>query len=262
ISFSYGDDKVLNDFNLRVEPGKMVALVGPSGSGKSTLATLLLRFYDVDEGSIKVNNIDIRHIKRKEYREKINAVLQEPYLFSGTIYDNIAYGVSGATREKVEEAARQANAHDFIIELRNGYESVVGEHGIGLSGGQKQRIAIARTLLRDPMVLVLDEATSALDNQSEVEVQEALANLSGTRTIIIIAHRLSTIRHADTIVVMNDGKIAEMGDHSELIKKRGLYYELYKKSAVDKTSLNKRGKTPDLIPMPPRNDFKVITPAI
>ncbi|NOY74947.1 MAG: ABC transporter ATP-binding protein [Kiritimatiellaeota bacterium] len=264
VAFSYGGDKVLSDFNLTVNPGDLVALVGPSGSGKSTLATLLLRFYDVGEGAIKVNGVDIRQVKRKEYREKVNAVLQEPYLFSGTIHDNIAYGNQGATRREIEEAAKQANAHEFIMGLANGYESVVGEHGIGLSGGQKQRIAIARTLLRDPMVLVLDEATSALDNQSELEVQKALSNLSGTRTIIVIAHRLSTIRDADVIVVMNNGRIAEMGDHSQLIKNRGLYYELYKKSDESKPSEKRMEmeRKLELIPMPTRNDFEIITPAI
>ena len=262
VSFSYGGEKVLRDFTLRVEPGRMVALVGPSGSGKSTIAALLLRFYDVDEGSIKVNGVDIRRVRRKEYREKVNAVLQEPYLFSGTIYDNIAYGAQHVTRDDIEEVAKQANAHEFIMELDNGYESVVGEHGIGLSGGQKQRIAIARTLLREPMVLVLDEATSALDTQSELEVQEALTNLSGTRTIIVIAHRLSTIRDADVIVVMNNGEIAEMGDHTRLMRERGLYYDLYRKSGGGKTTEKKREKRSATIPMPSREDFKVITPAI
>ena len=267
VDFSYETEKVLENFNLTIQPGQMVAIVGPSGSGKTTVATLLLRFYDVDKGSITVNNTDIRQVRGKNYRKNVNAVLQEPYLFSGTIYDNIAYSNPEATEEEITHAAKQANAHEFISELKDGYKARIGEHGIGLSGGQKQRIAIARTLLRDPMILVLDEATSALDNHSELEVQEALNRLSGKRTIMVIAHRLSTIRNADMIVVMDKGQIVESGTHNQLMLNQGLYYDLYQKSIETKEVESTCHEIPESTAQEhsmifKRPELKVIHPAI
>lgn len=259
IDFSYEEEKVLENFNLKIDPGQMVAIVGPSGSGKSTVAQLLMRFYDVDKGAIMVNNTDIRQVRQKDYRKNVSAVLQEPYLFSGTIMGNIAYSNPGATKEEVIEAAKQANAHGFITELKQGYNSIIGEHGIGLSGGQKQRIAIARTLLRNPMILVLDEATSALDNQSEYEVQEALNKLSGKRTIVVIAHRLSTIKNADVIVTMDRGEIVETGTHNQLMLNQGLYYDLYQQSKLHPGEDIDENKAPMIFDRP---EFKVINPAI
>jgi ATP-binding cassette, subfamily B, bacterial MsbA len=266
VDFSYEDEKVLEDFNLKIEPGQMVAFVGPSGSGKSTIANLLLRFYDVDKGSIMVNDMDIRQIKQKNYRKNVNAVLQDPYLFSGTIAENISYSNLDATQDEIVQAAKQANAHEFITKLKNGYKTYIGEHGVGLSGGQKQRIAIARTLLRDPMILVLDEATSALDNQSELEVQESLDKLSGKRTILVIAHRLSTIRDADMIVVMDKGKIVETGTHNQLMLNQGLYYDLYQKGLEKKkqktTCSEVESPKQKQIILFKRPELKIIHPAI
>lgn len=259
IDFSYEDVKVLEDFSLKIDSGQMVAIVGPSGSGKSTLAYLLLRFYDVDKGSITVNNTDIRKVKQKDYRKNVSAVLQEPYLFSGTIYENIAYSNPRATKEAITAAAKQANADGFINELKDGYNTFIGEHGIGLSGGQKQRIAIARTLLRNPMILVFDEATSALDNHSEFEVQESLNKLSGKRTILVIAHRLSTIKNADLIVTMDHGKIVETGTHNQLMLNQKLYYDLYQQSKIHPGTDIDEIK-PNMIVN--RSQFKVINSAI
>jgi len=259
VDFSYEDTQVLENFNLKINPGQMVAFVGPSGSGKSTLAHLLLRFYDVDKGSISVNDTDIRNVKMKDYRQKVSVVLQEPYLFSGSISDNIAYSNSEATREEIIESAKKANAHDFISQLKDGYNTYIGEHGIGLSGGQKQRIAIARTLLRNPTILVLDEATSALDNQSEFEVQESLNKLSGKLTIVVIAHRLSTIKHADLIVAMDNGKIVETGTHKQLLQNKGLYYNLYEQSKIKSVADT---DTNHPVMMFDKTKFKIIHPAI
>ena len=208
-------------------PGQKVALVGPSGSGKSTLSNLLLRFYDVNSGVIKVDNLDIRRLSLDSYRSHIGVVLQEPFLFSGTVRDNISYAKPEATEEEIEEAARMANVEEFITQLPDGYDTMIGENGASLSGGQKQRLAIARAILKNPSILILDEATRALDTVSEYLVQEALDRLMEGKTTIIIAHRLSTVRNADTIVVLDSGKIVQQGTHDELMAQPGIYRELY-----------------------------------
>ena len=229
VSFYYTKEKppVINDFSLTVTPGQKVALVGPSGSGKSTLSNLLLRFYDVNSGVIKVDNMDIRRLSLDSYRSNIGVVLQEPFLFSGTVRDNISYAKPEATVEEIEEAARMANVEEFISQLPDGYDTIIGENGASLSGGQKQRLAIARAILKNPSILILDEATSALDTVSEYLVQEALDRLMEGKTTIIIAHRLSTVRNADTIVVLDSGKIVQQGTHDELMDQPGIYRDLY-----------------------------------
>ena len=228
VSFGYDPrKKVLKKFTLDVQPGKKVALVGPSGSGKSTIATLLMRFYDVSDGAIRIDGVDIRDVAMESLRNTVGIVLQDSFLFSGTIEDNIRYGRPSATHEEVVQAAKMANAHDFILEQPQGYKSPVGENGVMLSGGQKQRLAIARTILKNPAVLIFDEATSALDTVSEATVQEALDTLMKDRTTVIIAHRLSTVRNADTIVVLKDGVIAQQGSHARLLQEGGIYRELY-----------------------------------
>ncbi len=228
VFFAYTEKKpVLKNFTLEVKPGLKVALVGPSGSGKSTIASLLMRFFDVTDGCIKIDGIDIRDISMESLRKNVGIVLQESFLFSGTIEENIRYGRPEATREEVIEAAKMANAHEFIMELPKGYHSPAGENGVMLSGGQKQRIAIARAILKNPSVLVLDEATSALDTVSEAAVQDALDRLMENRTSIIIAHRLSTVRNSDLIVVLKDGVVVQKGPHSQLLLEDGIYRELY-----------------------------------
>ncbi len=228
VEFGYESTKrVLRKFTLDVESGKKVALVGPSGSGKSTIASLLMRFFDVSAGAIRIDGIDIRDLSTESLRNTVGIVLQESFLFSGTIEDNIRYSCAEATHEQVVEAAKMANAHDFIMEQTGGYQAIVGENGAMLSGGQKQRIAIARAILKNPAVLILDEATSALDTVAEAAVQEALDTLMQNRTTVIIAHRLSTVRNADLIVVLKDGKIAQQGSHSQLLQQGGIYRDLY-----------------------------------
>ena len=229
ITFSYPtrpDIEVLKGFSLDIAVGKTYALVGASGCGKSTTIQLLQRFYDPSSGEVLVGGKDIRTLNIKWLRQHIGVVSQEPVLFDTTIAENILYGKDGATQEEVKEAAVCANAHDFISKLPDGYSTQVGEGGVQLSGGQKQRIAIARALIRDPKILLLDEATSALDTESESIVQQALDSARAGRTTIIIAHRLSTIQNADLIASIRDGKIVEMGTHSELMDKEGLYYDL------------------------------------
>jgi len=226
LSFSYLNDPVLNDINLDIEKGKIYALVGPSGGGKSTLAELMLRFYDPTKGQVLLDGIDMRHIKLESLRKLTAVVTQEAILFNDTIYNNIAFGMPGITMKEVEEAAHAANAHDFIMETENGYETNIGDRGGLLSGGQRQRLSIARAILKNPAILILDEATSALDTSSEKIVQDALYRLMEHRTSIVIAHRLSTIQDADAIIVMDKGRIVEQGTHQELMGKNGLYASL------------------------------------
>lgn len=224
--FRYRNDWVLKGINLTIPKGKTVALVGQSGSGKSTLVDLLPRFYDVTEGSIAIDDTDIRQVKLVDLRGLMGNVNQEAILFNDTFFNNIAFGVKGATREQVEEAAKIANAHDFIMASENGYDTNIGDRGGKLSGGQRQRISIARAILKNPPILILDEATSALDTESEHLVQEALENLMRNRTTIVIAHRLSTIKNADEICVMHEGEIVERGCHEDLLKLDGYYKRL------------------------------------
>lgn len=228
VSFSYDNkNEVLKNININIDAGKTFALVGPSGGGKSTFCSLIPRFYEVYDGSISVDGIDIKSIKLKSLRNFIGVVQQDVYMFSGTIRENIAYGRTDASEEEIIDAARKANAHEFIMELEDGYDTYVGERGVKLSGGQKQRVSIARAFLKNPPILILDEATSALDNESEKYIQKSLDELAKNRTTIVIAHRLSTIRNADEIVVLNDDGIQERGTHEELLSKNGMYASLY-----------------------------------
>lgn len=227
VHFRYGTRAVTRNVSLTIEPGEMIGLVGHSGSGKSTLVNLICRFHDVSEGAVLIDGIDIRDIPVAEYRRHIGLVLQEPFLFFGTIAENIAYGKPDATRAEIVAAARAAHAHEFILRLPQGYDSLVGERGQGLSGGERQRISIARALLIDPKILILDEATSSVDTETEKEIQKALDNLVRGRTTIAIAHRLSTLRKADRLVVMDRGSIVETGSHDALIAVDGHYRKLY-----------------------------------
>jgi subfamily B ATP-binding cassette protein MsbA len=228
VDFSYNAGReILKNINLTVEPGKMVALVGPSGSGKSTIINLLNRFYDVDNGSIRVDGFDIRNVRIKSLRRQIGVVMQENLLLSGELINNIKYGYPEASYEQVVEAAKAAHAHEFITKMPRGYHTAVGERGVKLSGGQRQRIAIARALLTDPRILIFDEATSALDTESERLIQEAMESFTRNRTVLVIAHRLSTILKADEILVLKDGSIVEQGSHHQLLKKNGVYRRLY-----------------------------------
>lgn len=229
VSFEYPDDHnpVLEGINLQIRPGERVALVGPSGGGKTTMCNLIPRFYDTTSGSILIDGQDIRHVTLESLRTNIGVVQQDVYLFSGTVYENIAYGRPEASREEVIEAAKMAGAHEFITQLKNGYDTYVGERGVKLSGGQKQRISIARVFLKNPAILVLDEATSALDNESEHLVNLSLEKLAQGRTTLTIAHRLSTIQDADRILVLSGSQIVEEGSHHELMTRHGMYYDLY-----------------------------------
>jgi len=228
VHFHYRDDQaVIQGISFTVEPGQTIALVGPSGAGKSTLVQLLHRFYDPIKGEIRIDGIPLKLAQQSSYWQQIGIVPQETILFGGTILENIEYAKPGVTKEEVIEAAKAANAHNFITETPEGYETVVGEKGIRLSAGQRQRIAIARAILKNPRILILDEATSALDNESELLIQEALERLMQGRTSFIIAHRLSTIHNAERIIVMDKGKIIENGNHSQLMKEKGLYHKLY-----------------------------------
>ncbi len=229
VSFRYGDSEgnVLHNINLDIKKGDSVALVGPSGGGKTTLCNLIPRFYDVTRGRILIDGNDVRDVTLHSLRNAIGVVQQDVYLFSGTVYDNISYGLPGASYEAVEAAAKRAGAHEFIAALPHGYDTYVGERGVKLSGGQKQRISIARVFLKNPPILLLDEATSALDNENEKLVQESLEELAKGRTVLTIAHRLTTIRNAKTILVLTENGIEERGTHKELIEKGGLYADMY-----------------------------------
>ncbi|MBS5777602.1 ABC transporter ATP-binding protein, partial [Finegoldia magna] len=229
VSFKYNNnsENVLNNISFTINPGQKVALVGPSGGGKTTLCNLIPRFYDVEDGEILVEGIDVRKIKIQSLRSNIGMVQQDVYLFSGTVRENILYGKPDATEQEVIDAAKAAGAYDFIMNLENGFDTYVGERGVMLSGGQKQRISIARVFLKNPPILILDEATSALDNKSEFIVQESLENLAKGRSSLTIAHRLTTVQNADLILVLTEEGIIERGTHQQLMEQKGYYYNLY-----------------------------------
>lgn len=229
VSFEYSDDhnEVFQNLNLKIHSGEKVAIVGPSGGGKTTLCNLIPRFYDVTGGEILLDGVDVKRYTLKSLRQNIGIVQQEVYLFSGTVYENIAYGRPNATRDEVVAAAKEAGAHEFIMNLKDGYDTYIGERGVKLSGGQKQRLSIARVFLKNPPIIILDEATSALDNESEFAVAQSLQRLSEGRTTLTIAHRLSSIRNSDRILVLTEEGIVEEGSHEELLEQKGIYYRLY-----------------------------------
>lgn len=232
LKFSYGDaasgtKKLFSNFNLDIKPGEKIGLVGPSGGGKTTITKLILRFMDVDGGEILIDGQNIANITQNDLRKNITYVPQEPLLFHRSLKENIAYGKPGATEAEIIEVAKKARAHEFITPLKSGYNTLVGERGTKLSGGQRQRVAIARAMLKPAPILILDEATSALDSESEKKIQEALWELMKNKTAIVVAHRLSTIKHMDRIIVIENGKIKEQGSHTELIKLKGSYANLW-----------------------------------
>ncbi len=239
VRFGYSDDKILiEDLSAEVKSGQMVAIVGPTGAGKTTLINLLMRFYEIKGGSIKIDGVDIRDMKREDLREMFGMVLQDTWLFNGTIYDNIEYGRFGATKEEIIEAAKIANVHHFIKTLPDGYNMFLNEEASNISQGEKQLLTIARAILKDPAILILDEATSSVDTRLELLLQKAMRNIMKNRTSFVIAHRLSTIRSADLILVINDGNIIEQGTHEELMKQGGFYENLYNSQFADKAEVN------------------------
>jgi subfamily B ATP-binding cassette protein MsbA len=237
VSFAYVDEPVIRDLSFEVRPGEVVAVVGPSGAGKTTIANLVARLYDVGAGSVSIDGIDVRRIKLSSLAGIMGIVPQETVLFGATAAENIGYGRPSASREEIIEAAKAANAHDFIAHLPQGYDTQVGERGAKLSGGQKQRIAIARALLRDPALLILDEATSSLDTESEAAIHRALQTLIKGRTTIIIAHRLSTVRNADRIIVLDAGQVVEQGAHEDLMHRGEVYYRLYQTGSLSSADI-------------------------
>ena len=246
VSFEYRTDvPVIRDFSLTVPGGSIVALVGPSGAGKTTLTDLVARFHDPTSGSILLNGIDLRRLRLASYRQLLAVVQQETFLFDGTVRENIAYGRRGAAEDEIIDAAKRANAHVFITQLPEGYDTLIGERGFKLSGGQRQRISIARAILADPQILILDEATSNLDTESEQLIQSALSELLKQRTTFVIAHRLSTVTHADIIVVMDEGRIVEVGSHEQLLDRRGLYFDMVERQRLSFDSLGSQATEPD-----------------
>jgi len=240
VSFSYHPSKkIVNDLSFNLPKDKIVALVGASGSGKSTIIDLISCLYECDEGKIEVFGRDIKEIDIQSVRDRISVVSQDTYLFPGTIADNILYGEQSATMEEVIEAAKLAHAHDFILDLPDGYSTILGEGGVNLSGGQRQRISIARAFLKDVPILLLDEPTASLDNYTEAKVQKSLEKLMSHRTVLVVAHRLSTVIKADEIIVLNEGKILESGSHQQLIDKKGYYNQLYKNQYFSQKEVEK-----------------------
>jgi ATP-binding cassette, subfamily B, multidrug efflux pump len=228
VSFRYDPDKpLIDDLTLDVEPGRTIAIVGPTGAGKTTLVNLLMRFYEIGSGRITLDGVDIRDLTRDDLRRSFGMVLQDAWLFGGTIRDNIAYGAADATEEQIVAAAEAAHVDHFVRTLPDGYETVLEDDAANVSAGQKQLITIARAFLADPAILILDEATSSVDTRTEVLIQQAMARLRAGRTGFVIAHRLSTIRNADTILVLDHGAVVEQGHHEELLQRRGVYYDLY-----------------------------------
>jgi len=237
VSFRYTENvPVIENISFTIQPGESLALVGPTGVGKSTIASLIPRFYDPVSGRVLIDGVDLRDVELKSLRENISMVLQDTFLFNGTVLDNIRYGSPNATEEEVLEAAKIANAHEFILKLPQGYETHIGERGVKLSGGQKQRISIARAVLKNAPILILDEATSSVDVETESLIQEALQNLMRGRTTLVIAHRLSTIRHATAICVLDQGRIVQYGNHEQLIHEDGLYRRLYQRQFAHATA--------------------------
>ena len=234
VTFGYNKSRlIIQNVSIEINSRETIAIVGPSGSGKSTIGRLLFRFYDAQQGSIKIDGQDIRDVTQESLHRSIGVVPQDTVLFNDTIYYNIAYGLDNASRAEVEKAAKDAQIHDFIMSLPDGYETTVGERGLKLSGGEKQRVGIARTLLKNPPILLLDEATSALDTETERDIREALTNASEGRSVLTIAHRLSTIADADRIIVLENGSIVEIGTHEALLRKRGRYYSLWTKQLTE-----------------------------
>jgi ATP-binding cassette subfamily B protein len=231
VTFGYDEQDVLSDIDIDVEPGETVGLVGPTGAGKTTVLKLLLRLYDTNEGAVRVDGHDVRDVTLSSLRDAMGYVGQENFLFDGTVAENIAYGSFDAGRDEVMEAARRAQAHAFIENLPEGYETEVGERGVKLSGGQRQRVAIARTLLQEPAIMIFDEATSAVDTETEMLIQRSIDDIAADRTTFVIAHRLSTVRDADTILVLEDGEIVERGTHDDLLAADGLYANLWRVQA-------------------------------